>query len=775
MPGVISVTPETEDLLFIKFDPELISARLLSYIVEDRLRCPVKLFQDSTNSLDLVEKHKQYMNSWVKEFTWSLVFTVPIFIMSMIVAAVISPEDLASVQVIGNLPLFNLIAWVLAFPVQFYFGKRFYKGAYKAIRNKSTNMDVLIVLGTSSAFFYGSIMNFLFICGYSENDPMMYIEPSHSFETSSLLISIVLLGKYLEAKSKHRTTDAVTSLAKLKISHAVCVEQGVERNTDVDLLEPGCIVKVYPGASIPADGFVVEGEAWVNESMMTGEGNLVKKTLDMFVFGGTICSKGTINVKVSKVGQNTALAQIIQLVESAQSTKPPIQAVADRISSYFVPLVLLFACTTWAIWFGLIYGGNSKVNGIISDESQSKFIFGFNFGISVLVIACPCALGLATPTAVMVATGVAARFGILIKGGEVLEAASNIKTVVFDKTGTLTQGKLKLKNLCYFSETYSNSEIGSFILSVESKSEHLIAKSICSHITEPILPCQKFENIEGQGVTGTVRWKERDFRVSIGNPKMFTSINTQQNKDAYTKFTELENEGKTVLYVGINNQIVAVIAVSESELVKPEAPSVIKALKDQGLDVWIITGDNKKSALKVAECLKIPEDRIIANCYPGDKRAKVEYLQGLNKYDVLNTTSGSTNDSNFFLKQSENNGVMFVGDGINDSPSLAQADIGIAIGGTDIANEAAGVVLLKSDLRDVLTTYDLSKKTLRKIKWNFFWAFLYNICGIPLAGGILYIWTDIHITSVMAAAAMACSSTAVVLSSLLLNRYHPLV
>lgn len=773
-PGIILVNPEAEDMLYIKFDPETISARKISYIIEDKMKCSIKLFQEATNSLDLVEKQKEYMNSWVKEFTYSLIFTIPIFIMSMIVASIISPDDLASIQVLGNLPLFNLISWILAFPVQFYFGKRFYKGAYKALRNKSTNMDVLIVLGTSSAFFYGSIMNILFICGYSETDPMMYIEPSHSFETSSLLISIVLLGKYIEAKSKHRTTDAITSLAKLKISDAICIEGTSERKTEIDLLEPGCVVKVYPGASIPADGHVIEGEGWVNESMMTGEGNLVKKTQDMFVFGGTICNRGTINVRVSKVGKNTALAQIIQLVESAQSTKPPIQAVADKISSIFVPLVLLFACITWGIWFGMIYGGVSRVNHIISEEKQSKFIFGFNFGISVLVIACPCALGLATPTAVMVATGVAARFGILIKGGEVLEAASNIKTVIFDKTGTLTQGKLRVKNLYFFTDTYSEEEIKSFVVSVESKSEHLIAKAICNFIQEPVFPCVKFENIEGQGITGQIRWKERDLKIQIGNEKMFISSKLEINKEVYAKYRFFEDEGKTVIFVGVNNQIAGIIAVSEAELVKPEAPWVVKKLEEMGLEVWIITGDNKKSALKVAEHLKIPEERVLANCYPGDKRAKVEYLQGLSKKSILDMSTISSGDSTSFVAKSECNGVMFVGDGINDSPSLAQAEIGIAIGGTDIANEAAGVVLLKSDLRDVLTTLDLSKKTIRKIKWNFFWAFLYNICGIPIAGGILYIWIDIHVTSVMAAAAMACSSTAVVLSSLLLNRYQPI-
>jgi Cu+-exporting ATPase len=772
--GLLTVNVEEPDLLYLKFDPEQVSARLLAYMVEDRLKCTVKLHQDCPSDSDLVAKQKVHMDEWVKEFGLSLLFTLPIFILTMIVTAFVSSQTLASQTCAGRLPWFNLAVWILAVPVQFYFGKRFYRGAYKALKNWSTNMDVLIVLGTSSAFAYGTIMNLMLLLSLvgSDDNSMSLIEPSHSFETSSLLISIVLLGKYLEAKSKHRTTDAITNLAKLKISDAICLESGIERKTDIDLLHPGCIVKVYPGSSIPSDGVVIDGEGWVNESMMTGEGNLVKKSQDAFVFGGTICNKGSIHVKITKTGENTALSQIIKLVENAQSTKPPIQAYADKISGVFVPFVLIFACVTWIVWFSLIYSDNEWILEIIEARKESKFIFGFNFGISVLVIACPCALGLATPTAVMVATGVAARFGILVKGGEVLESASNIKTIVFDKTGTLTQGKLRVKNLVCFTDHFTEEEIKSFIVSVESQSEHLIAKAISSFISEPPCACLKFENLEGQGVSGIIRWKGKDLSVLIGNQTLLLNQKVQISPSDLKKYKSFENEGKTTVFVAVQKKVSAILAVSESELAKPEAPWVIDTLQKKGYSVWIITGDNRSSAVKIANYLKIPEDQVIANCYPGDKRAKVESLQGKNKGVSFVNSSLNSTEATVLVASGPSGGVMFVGDGINDSPSLAQADIGIAIGGTDIANDAAGVVLLKNNLKDVLTTLDLSKKTLKKIKWNFFWAFVYNVCGIPLAAGALYPWMSVNITTEMAAAAMACSSTAVVLSSLLLNRYR---
>jgi P-type Cu+ transporter len=780
--GVNSVELISEDTIKIKFTPEAITARHISYLVEDSLFCKSSFYMPSSNKISLVDVQQKYMKAWLKEFLLSLVFTLPIFCLSMIVSNIVSSGNLTKQDVAQNLPLYNLILWLLATPVQFWFGARFYKGAYKALRQKTANMDLLVAMGTSSAYFYGSIMNIMYLSGYKEMSPMHYIESTHSFETSALLISIILLGKYIESKSKHRTTDAITKLAKLQISSAICIENNTERETDIELLEVGCIVKIYPGASVPVDGVVVEGEAWINESMMTGESSLVRKSEGSFVFGGTVSNKGFINVKVSKVGKDTALSQIISLVESAQSTKPPIQAVADKISAYFVPIVILLAFITWGIWFGLIYSDNSVINNIIEEESDSKFIFGFNFGISVLVIACPCALGLATPTAVMVATGVAAKYGILIKGGDALEGSANIKTIVFDKTGTLTEGKPKVGYFRIFPSAYTEQATYQIIQSVESKSEHSIAKAICNYNPQDPIPCSDFINVEGEGVYAKVVVDNKQMPVYIGNKKLIFTNDIQIDSEILDEYNELEDQGKTVIIAIVDRKPIALIVMVENELVKPEALQVITNLHELNYDVWIITGDNEKSAMKVANYLKIPETRVLANCYPADKKVKVSQLQGYRLKKEMNISASNSsfrsNNTLSILLDDENknqkfNGVMFVGDGINDSPSLAQADIGIAIGGTDIANESAGVVFLKSDLRDVLITLDLSKKALRKIKWNFFWAFLYNVCGIPLAGGVLFVWTRFQVTSIIAAAAMACSSTAVILSSLMLNKYKP--
>ena len=699
----------------------------------------------------------------------------------MVVTESVNNNELTKDKVVENLPVYNLMLWIAATPVQFWFGARFYKGAYKALQHHAANMDVLIAMGTSAAYFYGGTLNFMYLVGYHEMSSMQYIETTHSFETSALLISIVLLGKYIESRSKHRTTDAITKLAKLQVSQAVCVENGGDRETDVELLEIGCIVKVYPGASIPIDGVVTDGEAWINESMMTGESSLVRKTKDCFVFGGTMCNKGTIDVRVTKLGKDTALAQIISLVESAQSTKPPIQAVADEISKYFVPTVILLALVTWGIWFGLIYSENETVSNIILEEGQSKFLFGFNFGISVLVIACPCALGLATPTAVMVATGVAAKFGILIKDGQALENSAKIKTIVFDKTGTLTDGKPQVVIFKTFAKRYfSEDDVHKLVNSIEVKSEHAIAKAICAHISQVQLPCKNFMNLEGEGIVGLVDLDGRPIEVAVGNIKLFRSRGVLIKSKIMQEYDRLEMQGKTTILATADNHPIALIAVSDAELVKPEAKWVISEIHKMGLEVWIITGDNEKSAHMVANYLNIPTSRVLANCYPIDKKVKVEELQG--RYAKIKGVSPdsyslSSANINYTIEAEAKNkkfqGVMFVGDGVNDSPSLAQADIGITIGGTDIANEAASIVLLKNNLKDVLIALDLSRKALSKIKWNFFWAFIYNICGIPLAAGILYVWTKFTLTSVMAAAAMACSSTAVVFSSLMLNRYKP--
>lgn len=498
----------------------------------------------------------------------------------MIVAEVVSSDDLTRERAGNNLPAFNVVMWILATPVQFWSGSRFYKGAYNSLKHRVANMDVLVAIGTSAAYGYGALMNILYVSNYKADSSMHYIEASHSFETSALLISIILFGKYLESRTKHKTTDAITKLASLQISRAIMIEDNREREVDLALLEVGNIVKVYPGSSIPVDGVVESGDAWVNEAMMTGESSLVHKIVGSSVFGGTICQTGVIHVEIKKLGKDSALAQIIQLVENAQATKPAIQAVADKISKIFVPCVVATALITWAIWFGLVYGENPDVIDMMEKMNESKFVFAFKFGISVLIIACPCALGLAVPTAVMVASGVATRYGILIKDGESLENAAKIKIVVFDKTGTLTSGKPKLKEFIVIDPDMHETEVRQLVASVESNSEHPVAKAMCEGIENPP-KCEAFINVDGEGVVGKVGLYE----VSIGNYKLMASYGVLIDKKTNRKKEKLESKGATVVFAAADKRLIALIALEDQDLVRPEAPSVIRELKKQGYTV----------------------------------------------------------------------------------------------------------------------------------------------------------------------------------------------
>jgi len=743
----------------VEYTSEAIKAKEIAISIQDLTGKTVSVIHDHSGKGSMLEMQERNVRGWFRQFLLSTSFTIPIFVLSMIVSHIVDKGDLAEEKIDGSLPIYNLSMWVLATPVQFWFGWRFYKGAYSSLKHGTANMDVLVALGTSAAYCYGALMNFLYLGGYKHDNNAHYVESAHSFETSSLLISIILLGKYLESRSKKKTTDAITKLSSLQISHAVLLQDGKEVQLDLALLEVGDLVKVYPGSSVPVDGVVVEGGAWVNEAMMTGESSLVFKSEGSNVFGGTINMNGVVKVKVEKLGKDTALAQIISLVENAQATKPPIQAVADKISRVFVPGVVLLAIFTWIVWFSLAYNPTEALEEIMEESNETEFLFAFKFGISVLVIACPCALGLAVPTVIMVTTGVAARYGILIKDGEALENAARIKTVVFDKTGTLTSGKPKVKDFEILTEAYSEEKVKQIIASVESNSEHPVAKAIIE-LSGTLIPCKDFNNIDGEGVVANVEVEGEVLEVCVGNDKMVERFSVFLDSEVVSQKERLENEGKTVVVGAIEKEGVCLIALQEEHLVKPEAEYVISELHKNKYDVWMITGDNERCANSIARYLSIPEERVLANCYPGDKKTKVQQLQMLE--EGVETP---------LRKYKGFKGVVFVGDGINDSPSLTQADIGIAIGGTDIAMEAANIVLMKDNLKDVLVALDLANTSLRRIKYNFFWAFIYNVLGIPLAAGVIYMWTGIYINSMMAGAAMALSSTAVVFSSLLLNRY----
>ncbi len=608
----------------------------------------------------------------------------------------------------------NLILFLLATPVQFYAGSEFYKGAFGALRNKVANMDVLIVLGSSAAYFYSTLATF--IPNFSEQV---------FFESSALIITFVLLGRFLEAKAKIKTGDAIRKLAKLQPKKARVVRNGKEVEVPAEEIKKGDIIIVKPGERIPCDGVVLEGYSAVDESMLTGESIPVEKKPNDNVFGGTINKFGILKIKATRIGKETVLSQIIRLVEEAQAKKAPIQRIADRVSSYFVPIIVLISLTAFAYWF-----------------FEESFILAFKILIAVLVIACPCALGLATPTAVTVGIGKGAELGILIKSGEALEKLGDVDTVVLDKTGTITANEPRVTDI--YSVDGDVNKVLVVAASAECVSEHPLAKAIVAKAKELKLKFkepEKFEAIPGYGVFALVDGNN----VIVGKPVLLedNGINIDGIRGVIERFQE---EGKTVVLVAEDNKLLGVIAIRDE--IKPESREAIEDMKKMKLKVVMVTGDNEKTAKAIAKELGISE--VVAEALPDDKAEKIKELQ----------RKGYT--------------VAMVGDGINDAPALVQADVGIAIGsGTDIAIESADVVLIKSDLRDVAKSLRLAKKTMLKIKQNLFWAFFYNMLAVPIAAGIFYKSYGILLRPEISALAMAMSSITVVTNSLTLRRFKP--
>ncbi|KAJ7952327.1 putative Copper-transporting atpase P-type [Quillaja saponaria] len=679
-----------------------------------------------------------------KLFIWSLVFTIPVFLTSMVLMYIPGIKHGLDVRVVNRLNIGQILRWELSTPVQFIIGRRFYIGCYKALRNRSANMDVLIALGTNSAYFYSVYV--LVRAAVSK-----HFKGTDFFETSSMLISFILLGKYLEVLAKGKTCQAIAKLMDLAPETATLLsldEEGnvvSEREIDSRLIQKNDVIKIIPGAKVASDGFVIWGQSHVNESMITGEARPVAKREGDLVIGGTLNQDGVLHVKVTLVGSESALSQIVRLVESAQMAKAPVQKFADRISKYFVPLVIILSFSTWLSWF--LAGKFHEYPKSWVPSSMNKFELALQFGISVMVIACPCALGLATPTAVMVGTGIGASQGVLIKGGQALESAHKVNCIVFDKTGTLTVGVPVVVN----TKLLKNMLLQDFyelVAATEVNSEHPIGKAIVEHAKkikdrqDPAWPeaCD-FVSITGSGVKAVVRNKE----VIVGNKSLMLDHNISISINAEEFLAEAEQMAQTVVLVSIDGELVGVLAISDP--LKPTAPEVISILKSMKVKSIMVTGDNWGTANSIAKEAGI--EAVIAEAKPQHKADKVKDLQA----------SGYT--------------VAMVGDGINDSPALVAADIGMAIGaGTDIAIEAADIVLMKSNLEDVITAIDLSRKTFSRIHQNYIWALGYNVLSIPIAAGALYPSTKFRLPPWIAGAAMAASSVTVVCSSLLLKNYQ---
>jgi len=620
-------------------------------------------------------------------FILSLVLSIPILVLSMFL--------------MDKSFLSKVVQSLLAGIVQFYIGFRFYRGAYYALKNKTANMDTLVALGTSAAYLYSLATTYL-------------IGGEVFYETSALLITFILLGKWLEARAKGKTGEAIKKLLGLQAKTARVERDGQEREIPLEEVQVTDIVIVRPGEKIPVDGQVIEGHSSIDESMVSGESIPVEKNTGDQVIGSTINKTGSFKFKAEKIGKDTVLAHIIKIVNEAQSTKAPIQKFADMISSYFVPTVVALACITFISWYFL---------------ALSPFVTALLAFTAVLVIACPCALGLATPTAIMVGTGKGAANGILIKSGEALEIANKIQTVILDKTGTLTKGKPEV------TDVVGSEEVLRLSAAIEVKSEHPLAEAIVQKALAEKLEMaqvQDFEAIAGHGVKGTID----DKLVLVGTEKLMSKFDINVAKDLVAQKNRLESEGKTVMIVAIDNNVSGLIAVADT--VKETSREAIAQLRKMDIKTIMITGDNKRTAEAIAKEVGINE--VLAEVLPEDKASNVKKLQ----------------------QQGEK--VAMVGDGINDAPALAQSDLGIAMGaGTDVAIETGEVVLIKDDLRDVARAIKLSQQTMNKIKQNMFWALFYNSVGIPIAAlGLL--------RAEFAGLAMAMSSVSVVLNSLLLKR-----
>ena len=663
-------------------------------------------------------KDEQIRLLW-KRFIISAVFTVPVLYMSMghmiglplpeFVDPMMNPQAFALTQLILTLPVIIT-------------GYRYYTIGFRTLFKGSPNMDSLIAIGTSAAVLYGVFATVKIMLGDISYAKDLY------FESADVIITLITLGKYFESVSKGRTSEAIKKLMGLAPKTAVIVRDGKEIEIPIDEVEVGDIILVKPGEKMPVDGEVVEGMTSVDESMLTGESIPVEKNIGDKIIGASINKNGTIKYKATKVGKDTALAQIIKLVEDAQGSKAPIAKLADVISGYFVPIVITLAIISGLGWY------------FIGKESA---IFSLTIFISVLVIACPCALGLATPTAIMVGTGKGAEHGVLIKSGVALETAHKIKTIVFDKTGTITEGKPKVTDVIAAGGV-DKDELLQLAASAEKGSEHPLGEAIVKSAEEKGMDFKKldfFKAIPGFGIQVRIDGKD----ILLGNKKLLTENNVplENQEEMYEK---LAQEGKTPMYAAVDGKIAGIIAVADT--VKESSRRAIEKLHKLGIEVAMITGDNKRTAEAIGKQVGI--DKILAEVLPQDKANEVKKFQENGRK------------------------VAMVGDGINDAPALAQADVGIAIGsGTDVAIESADIVLMRSDLVDVPTAIQLSKSTIKNIKENLFWAFGYNTLGIPIAMGFLHIFGGPLLNPMIAGAAMSLSSVSVVSNALRLKRFKP--
>ncbi len=714
--GIIEARVEfANERAIIKYNPELITKAQIEKIISG-----LGYKSEEKSALDKEkEARKKEIKDLKKRFIISLIFGIPLLYFSMGWMVGLP------IPAIENIALQALIQLVLTTPV-IIVAFKLYTSGIKSLLHKAPNMDSLIFIGTSAAYLYSiaiSLAVWFKIGNYGVEN--LY------YEITAFILIFILLGKYLEAITKGKTSEALKKLIGLQPKTAKIEREGKEMEISIEEVQPGDIVVVRAGEKIPVDGIVIEGTSAVDEKVITGESMPVTKRKGDEVIGATMNQSGMLKFRATKVGKETMLAQIIKIVEEAQASKAPIQLLADKVSLYFVPAVIVIAILAFGFWFLL---------------AGMPFVFALAILITVLIIACPCALGLATPTAIMVGTGLGAENGILIKGAVALETAHKLEVVIFDKTGTLTKGEPDVTDVISFLE-YEKREVLKFAAIAEKGSEHPIGEAIVKGAKERKIEVENGENYEtiaGKGIKCSYRSKW----IYVGSRGLMRDNKIIVDEKTENELQKLENEGKTVVLVSFDQKVIGSVAVADT--LEEFSKEAIEQLKKMNQEVWLITGDNERTAEAIAKQVGMDEDKVIAQVLPGEKAKKVKELQEKGKI------------------------VAFVGDGINDAPALAQADVGIAIGsGTDIAMETGDIILIKDDLRDVVTAIDLSGYTIRKIRQNLFWAFFYNAVGIPIAAGVLYPFFGFLLNPMIAAAAMAFSSVSVVSNALLMKRYKP--
>ena len=694
----------------IEYDETVVSLEYIAKIIKETGYEAVinEKLKIEENSVEIAKKRE--LKNITHKFIFSAIISVLVFLGSMKWSFV--PVVLTN----------YIILFILTTPVLFWSGAQFFKGAWGAAKHKTTDMNTLVAVGTLAAWLFSSVATFL-----PEFFEKGGLKADIYFDTVAVIITLILLGRFLEARAKAGTSEALKRLIGLQAKTAIIKVDGKEKEVSIQDVIIGDIIIVKPGQKTPVDGEIVKGHSWIDESMVTGESIPAEKKVGDTVIGATVNKSGAFEFRATKVGADTMLSQIVKMIEEAQSSKAPIQRMADFVASIFVPIVMGIAILTFFIWY------------LVGPEPSLNFAL-ISF-VSVLIIACPCALGLATPTAIMVGTGKGAEHGILIKNAESLETAHKIDTVIFDKTGTLTVGKPKVTDFIV-DQNENKNEVLKCIGSLEKSSEHPLAGAIVEYSKKREIPLEElhdFTSEEGKGVIAKINGK----KVIVGRQKFLFKNGITKNSKFDNDIKKLQEEGKTVVFAGIEGREVAIIAIADT--VKDDAKEVLNTLRKLNIKTIMLTGDNKSTAQAIANELGI--DDFVAEVYPQDKANKVKELQEQGRM------------------------VAMVGDGINDAPALTQANIGIAMGtGTDIAIESAGITLLGGDIQKIPEALNLSRITMRVIKQNLFWAFIYNTLGIPIATGILYPFFGILLSPVIASAAMAMSSISVVSNSLRLKR-----